>query len=268
MAESPHHLVLKRLAFHWAREVGYRACATEVLVPKCHFRADLAACRPALRGATEPGVTAIFECKQSRADLLRDSAEAEAARANLRELTGRRLELEALLRVHHPSLANGDSLFAEWTSYSLEAVRHEGYQSVLRGIQAAQRRLRLRTKFEKLCRYRCANLCYLVMEEGLCETAELPLGWGVLVRKGEQLELQSKPVWQESDAATRLALLQRIASAGTRFTAAAFQEPGATTEEETEEPLDAGEDEPEVSAESVTVAKDIPLLIPAHACLV
>ena len=229
MSESSHHLELKRLAFLWAREAGYRACAAEVMLPKCHFRADVAACLPAARGSAEAGITAIFECKYTRCDLLRDNAEAEAARALLRELHERRLALETLLRVHHPSLANGDSLFPEWTSYSLESMSHAGYQAVLREIQVQQRRLKLRTKFEKLCRYRCANLCYLVLEEGICEPEELPLGWGILVKKGGALWLQLKPVWHDSDAPTRLALLQRIASAGSRAQAAQF---GAAPEPE------------------------------------
>src|SRR3712207_7053149 len=46
----------------WAQAQGYSACAVEVSLPKCRYRADVAAYRA--RG-NEGGVTAIFECKRS-----------------------------------------------------------------------------------------------------------------------------------------------------------------------------------------------------------
>lgn len=222
MAETQNHRDLKRLALLWAQARGYTCAALEVSLPRCNFRADAAAYKPVWRQSDsetdEPpmGATAVFECKQSRADLLNDCALATAATAELRALHERRVTLERLLCVHHPSLCNGDSLFPEWTSYSLECLQHRGYQTVLRKIAAAQRKILQNNKFEKLVRYRCANICYLVAEEGICAEHELPLGWGLLVRCGETLCLERKPVWQQTSAAARLALLQRIALCGTR----------------------------------------------------
>src|SRR5205823_337444 len=139
MAETQNHRDLKRLALIWAQAHGYTCCALEVALPRSNFRADMAAYKPITRGdpeADEPpiGATAIFECKQSRADLLNDCSLALAASAELKSLHERRVTLERLLRVHHPSLANGDSLFAEWTSYNFESLNHRGYQDVLRKI--------------------------------------------------------------------------------------------------------------------------------------
>lgn len=222
MAETQNHRDLKRLALLWAQARGYTCCAFEVSLPRSNFRADVAAYQPVTRGDAESdeppiGPTAIFECKQCRADLLNDCSLALATSAELRALHERRTTLERLLRVHHPSLANGDSLFSEWTSYNFESLNHAGYQTVLRKIAIAQRKLLLNNKFEKLVRYRCANVCYLVVEEGILNCHELPLGWGLLVRRDDSLVLECKPVWQEVDATTRIRLLQRIALAGTRM---------------------------------------------------
>src|SRR6185503_15377110 len=67
-AETEHHSRLKTLALAWAQANGFAICAPEVRVPRSGFRADVAACS---RGAGAR--TAVFECKQSRADLLKDA---------------------------------------------------------------------------------------------------------------------------------------------------------------------------------------------------
>ncbi|MEO0416854.1 MAG: hypothetical protein AAF226_18095, partial [Verrucomicrobiota bacterium] len=74
MAESAAHLQLKQLAVEWAVQQGYQTVAAEVRVPLSNFRADAVACRferPAQQGL-QLTRTVIFECKQSRADLLND----------------------------------------------------------------------------------------------------------------------------------------------------------------------------------------------------
>ena len=136
MAESPQHQELKRLAFLWARESGYRACATEVLLPKCNFRADVAACLPAARGSAEAGITALFECKYTRSDLLRDNAEAEAARApcSANCTTGGRPWRSCCGCTIPPSpTATRSSRSGRATRWN--RVSHEGYQALLRDIQ-------------------------------------------------------------------------------------------------------------------------------------
>src|ERR1044072_10046143 len=100
-AEAEAHLRLKRLALLWAQAHGYTACAAEVTLPQCRYRADVAAYRSRLREQT---VTAIFECKQSRPDLRRDNCETLTTRERLRSLRRRRDILEKLLPVHYPTL--------------------------------------------------------------------------------------------------------------------------------------------------------------------
>ncbi len=227
--ETQNHKELKRLAFLWAREQGYSCCGFEISLSHSGCRADVAAYRPAsesrpvaFEGRTlrqsqaVVGSTAVFECKQSRADLLRDACLAGKTRERLQGLHERRIVLERLLRVHYPSAANGDSLFQEYESYNLEAKGHKGYRRVLGEIGRLQNALLLKNKFEKLIRYRCANLFYLVTLRGLIAEYELPLNCGLLVQEGDALVLVRKPIWQESSKGARLALLYRIALAGTR----------------------------------------------------
>lgn len=223
--ESELHLELKRLAREWARGEGFSCSACEVAVPGSGYRADVAAYRRAVarrvvefegkklrRNEAVVGATAVFECKQARADLLKDSFLAEGTRRELARLHERRLTLERLLRVHLPSALNGDDLFQEFQTLNAESMAHKGYQKVLRGIAALQNGL-YKTKFEKLARYRCANLFHLVAVEGIVKDYELPPGWGLLVLRGDgALHLRVKPVWHEAGEGTRLALLQRIAA--------------------------------------------------------
>src|SRR5437899_6141948 len=68
--ETQAHARLKRLALVWAQREGYSACAMEVTLPHCRYRADLTAYRP---NGRQPVVTAIFECKKPLVNLDRDS---------------------------------------------------------------------------------------------------------------------------------------------------------------------------------------------------
>jgi len=212
-AETEAHLRLKRLALLWAQAHGYTACAAEVTLPQCRYRADVAAYRSRLR---EQIVTAIFECKQALPDLRRDNCETATTRERLRSLRRRRDVLEKHLRVHYPTLRTGDSLFAEYDSHDFDAIGHRGYRRVLRESAALENRLFGGTKFECLARYRCANLFFIVLPNELFREAEVPAGWGVLVEMSGRLELTRKPDWHDNAAQARIRLLQRIAMAGTR----------------------------------------------------
>ena len=212
-AETEAHLRLKRLALLWAQGNGYSACAAEVSLPQCRYRADLAAYRSRLR---EPTVTAIFECKQALPDLRRDNCETVTTRERLRSLRRRRDILEKHLRVHYPTLRSGDSLFAEYDSHDFDSIGHRGYRRVLRESAALENRLYGGTKFECLVRYRCANLFFLVLPNDLFRETEAPASWGILAERNGALELLRKPAWHENAEETRVRLLQRIASAGTR----------------------------------------------------
>ncbi|HEX8897847.1 MAG TPA: hypothetical protein VF751_04055, partial [Chthoniobacterales bacterium] len=146
-AETEAHLRLKRLALLWAQANGYSACAAEVSLPQCRYRADVAAYRSRVREQT---VTAIFECKQALPDLRRDNCETATTRERLRSHRRRREILEKHLRVHYPTLRTGDSLFAEYDSHDFDAIGHRGYRRVLRESAALENRLYGGTKFECL----------------------------------------------------------------------------------------------------------------------
>jgi hypothetical protein len=212
--ETAAHLELKHLALLWAQENGYPIAALEVSLPKCRYRADVAAYRPQRTGTL--GHTVVFECKQSAPDLRRDDRRSQEMLARLESVYRRRQILEKHLRVHYPTLRTGDTLFPEWDAHDFGAIEHRGYQRVTRQLIALQNKLRDGRKFEKLARYACANLFYLVLPGQLLREPEAPLGWGLLVEKEGALILKRKPVWHESSEASRLRILQRIAGTGTR----------------------------------------------------
>ena len=211
--ETEAHRRLKRLAVLWAQAQGYSACAVEVSLPRCRYRADVAAYRA--RGS-EPGMTAVFECKQVLSDLRRDNCCSSSARERLQVVTKRRLVLENHLRVHYPTLRTGESLFPEFDAHDFAAIENRSYKRAVAEVAALQKKLRGGTKFECLTRYRCANLFFLVVPNELYRESELPLGGGALVESGGSLELRCKPVWHDNSAEHRLRFLQRIAVAGTR----------------------------------------------------
>src|SRR4051812_48179612 len=211
--ETEAHLRLKRLALLWAQANGYSACAAEVSLPQCRYRADVAAYRARPREQT---VTAIFECKQALSDLRRDNCETSATRERLGALRRRREILEKHLRVHYPTLRTGDSLFAEYDSHNFDAIGHRAYRRVLRESAALENRLCGGTKFECLTRYRSANLFFLVLPDEVYRDKEVPAGWGALVETAGTLDLARKPTWHDNAAQARIRLLQRIAVAGTR----------------------------------------------------
>ena len=211
--ETERHARLKRLAFLWAQAQGYSACAMEVSLPKCRYRADVAAYRLTPRRI---GSTAIFECKQALCDLRRDNCQSDAASQRLETICQRRQLLEKRLRAHYPNLRNGDSLFPEFDLPDFTVIGHRGYARILRELRALQNRLYDCTKFDKLLRYRCANLYFLVLPEDLFRDSEIPVGWGALVENDSALTLVRKPIWHETAAECHIRLLHRIAVAGTR----------------------------------------------------
>jgi hypothetical protein len=211
--QSAAHRRLKRLALLWAQADGYSACGLEVSLPRCRYRADLAAYRPA---RNQIGSTAIFECKHALPDLRRNNCRTQAARERLNVIGKRRQILEKYLRMHFPNLRVADSLFPEFDSYDFEIIGHRGYARVMRELKALQNRLCDCTKFDKLIRYRRANLFFLVLPNELFRDSEIPVGWGALVESDGALTLMRKPVWQETTLETQVRLLQQIAIAGTR----------------------------------------------------
>ncbi len=117
---------------------------------------------------------------------------------------------------HYPSLRNGDSLFPEFDSDNFAGIGHRGYARLSRELRVLQNRLYDCTKFDKLIRYRCANLFFIVLPEQLFRESEVPVGWGALVESDGALTLARNPIWQDAAAEDRIRLLHRIAMAGTR----------------------------------------------------
>jgi len=185
----------------------------EVTLPRCRFRADVAGYRNIPK---QVGLTAVFECKQALGDLRRDNCHTESARRRLEAICNRRQILEARLRTHYPNLHDGDSLFPEFDSENFSAIGHRGYARLMRELGSLQNRLYDCTKFEKLIRYRCANLFFIVLPEQLFREPEVPVGWGALVESHDTLIPVRKPLWHDSTPANRLHILHRIAVAGTR----------------------------------------------------
>jgi hypothetical protein len=231
--ESPAHLELKRLSLIWAQANGYPIAAQEVSIPNLRFRLDAAAYRPGsvrvmrfderrgiMRAHTihSVGLSAIFECKASRTDLVRDNRNSTQLIERLKELTAIKVELEAHLMLHFPSLRNGDGLWPEYETAAFERSDHPPYRKVVRSLAILSRQLHGQTKLENLFKWNAANLHYLVVEPDVITGHEVPLGWGLLVRNGRRLELRVRPELKEIPEETRLAFLHRVAAAGTKAT--------------------------------------------------
>jgi hypothetical protein len=221
--ESDRHRELKRLALAWAQTHAYRIAAAEVSVPNLGARLDVAAYRAPFatkrklaRPGVEVGTTVIFECKQSRADFFKDSRCAVQLAARLARLHERRAWYEESMRLHLPSLRNADTLFAEFDSYRFEAAGFEPYDKIVKELRTLSARLHQQTKFAQLFRWRAANLHYVIAEEEVAKPHELPYGWGLLIRRDDQLVALVEPTWQEATDQARMNLLHRIAIAGAR----------------------------------------------------
>lgn len=212
--ESAPHLALKRLAIAWACAHRLPLCATEVRLPRCNYRADVAAATPGI--AAPNAAIAIFECKASRADFLRDSANETAVKKELIDLAERVRSLREMIGQHRPDLRRGEELFPEFDAIDLRGVQHETHDRLVARLRVIQGKLLEGTKFSKLRRWHCANLMYLVCEEDVAAHFEVPDGWGLLVREGESLSLRLRPCLHETTFEHRLALLERIAFATTR----------------------------------------------------
>jgi hypothetical protein len=224
--ETDRHRELKRLALAWAQTHAYRIAAAEVSVPNLGARLDVAAYRPPFakeatkekrdRVGVRVGATVIFECKQSRADFFKDSRCAMQLSARLAKLHERRALYEESMRLHMPSLRNADTLFAEFDSYRFDAAGFEPYDKIVKELRTLSARLHQQTKFAQLFRWRAANLHYVIAEEEVAKPHELPYGWGLLIRRHDQLAVVVEPTWQDATDEARMNLLHRIALAGAR----------------------------------------------------
>jgi hypothetical protein len=220
--ETIRHKSLKQLALAWAQRQGFTIAGVEVSVPRLGCsRLDAAAARPvaSLRGGpAQAPVSAIFECKQSRPDFLRDARCEETLGHRLSRLQELKALYEDSMRRHFPTLRTGEALFPEFDGYRFDAAGFEPYEQIVDELRTLTRRLHAQTKLGKLIRWDAANLCYLVVEPGVAKLHEVPAGWGLLVRCEELLEVAVPATWREVPEAHRWELLQRIALSGTRAT--------------------------------------------------
>lgn len=207
--ESVRHRELKQLALAWAAERRLTLAATEVPLPRSSYRADVAACTR--RIDSDAAVTAVFECKSSRADFLRDAAPEAALATELTDLAARLADLRALIDAHRPDLRRGEELFPEFDCYDLRGLRHATHDRLTRRLRVAQRQLLEGTKFARMARWRSASLLYLVTDPELLAPIEFPEGWGWLERCGDSLILRAKPRLHATTARERIQLLERIA---------------------------------------------------------
>ncbi|EDY16296.1 hypothetical protein CfE428DRAFT_6199 [Chthoniobacter flavus Ellin428] len=229
--ESQTHRDLKRLALLWAQMNGFRIAAAEVSLPNHRVRMDVAAYKPQrvrearrdtrtdrerLVWKTAVGVTAIFECKASTTDFVRDARSMKATAERLQALHEKKGRAEQELCLHYPSIRNGDSLFQEYETLNFERPGYERYEKIIREIRRLSDRLHGNTKFDRLTKYGAANLFYVVAEPDIVSSHLLPCGWGLLERVGGDLLLKVKPHWYEVPEDDRLAFFQRIALAATR----------------------------------------------------
>ena len=176
--ESCTHKRLKELTLLWAYQRGYRCCAMEVRAPRSPYRVDVAGVRiDRTRGIS---TVAVFECKRSRTDLLRDNRRHDELRDKLMQLQERRKKLESLLAIHYPSLRTSDCLFPEWANFDFTTLDHQGYRQTIQTIGRIQSQLLQNTKFDRTAYYQLGNLLYLVTPSGMIDLAEVPVGWGFL----------------------------------------------------------------------------------------
>jgi hypothetical protein len=229
--ETQAHRNLKRLALSWVQTSGFRIAAVEVSLPNHRVRMDVAAYRSTRvreprrdeklktnRLVWKPtiGVTAVFGCKVSKTDFVRDARSLKATLERLTVLLERRTNAEHELKIHYPSIRNGDSLFQDFETLNFERPGYERYEKIVREMRQLSARLHANTKFDRLTKHGAANLFYVVAEPALVTPAVLPCGWGLLEREGEALVLKTKPQWHDVAEEHRLGFLERIAMAATR----------------------------------------------------
>lgn len=203
--ETPQHARLKSLALAWAQANGLALAACEVRVPRSGFRADVVALDA--RGEAR---LAVFECKQSRADLRKDAHDETHTRAAAAALRERQAALEAMLALHRPECRRGDALWPEFDTCDFSGVEHRTHARVRRELLTLQRRVREGTKFSRMTRYRCADFLWLVVEPDIFAQAEVPPHWGLLVRDGDALALRRPAARLEAAPVQREALRRNL----------------------------------------------------------
>ena len=176
--ETLDHRALKALALRWLWHAGCRAVALEVTGPIPRWRFDAAGWRHSK--LQSEGI--VIECKQSRADFLRDNGSLSELFAERDRLRLRRAHIEETrIKVYEPHLRRTEpGLFEERSSWEFAHSRLADYRRVLVGLRKVDLALHGETKFCMMVRYRLADRCYLLCPQGMIRPRELPEGWGLL----------------------------------------------------------------------------------------
>lgn len=178
--ESLAHQRLKAFAAEFLRSIGCWHIATEARTRIPRFRADVMGLG-LTPGAGGTPFVAIVECKQSRADFLRDAADRDAVRRRRDALLARCAGAEPLLRASEPHLIDSDGwLFPELAPLRLDGSRLRGLRRARRDAASLDRRSRANVKLWSLRRWRQADLFYIATPRGLLKQAEMPQGWRLI----------------------------------------------------------------------------------------
>lgn len=206
--ETVRHQRLKHLSRAFLRAAGCAAAATEVRCPASRFRTDVAGfADPLVRGSpTRDGRTlgtsgfsfrisgratsVLIECKQSRADFLRDNRRLDQLLSERRELDRQREHLEErLIRGSEPHLlGSGAMLFKELEAWDFAASRSPTYRAVVRSLRRLDKAIHGDTKFWTVARYALADVLLIAAPTGLVRPGELPPGWGLVEFPGAWID--------------------------------------------------------------------------------
>lgn len=189
--ETELHSLLRLDAVRFLFSVGCAAAATEVPCPISRFRCDAAGYLDPLPRRYEPvpgswrapaAQSVIIECKQARADFLRDSRQTPELLARRDQLESARRALEErIIRVSEPELRRGGtSLFVEMERWDFDKSRLGSYRRIVSELRAIDHALHGQTKFWLLRQYRLADRLYIAAPRGVLKADEVPPGWGLL----------------------------------------------------------------------------------------
>ncbi len=85
---------------------------------------------------------------------MRDGRSIERTVARLKVLEERRGKVEVELKIHYPSIRNGDSLFQDYETLDFRRPGYERYEKIIREMRLLSSRLHENTKFERLAKSR------------------------------------------------------------------------------------------------------------------
>ncbi len=226
--ETRTHCRLANVAVRLLIAEGFTAAAREVLCPIARFRVDVAGylggrrtigsragslriATPEFRHDGKPcPQTIVVECKQSRADFLRDAASHERLFRMREAVRTRMAQLEErLVKPREPHLRRtGQYLFSELEAWEFFRSRSLGYQRAAARMRAIELRLYGHVKFWTMRRYLLASHMYILAPAGLIRSRELPSGWGLLECPGAVLRA-GRAAWSARAAAEQVRIVTR-----------------------------------------------------------